>query len=145
MKVVVDTNVVVSGLLWGGPSNRILRWARDGLLEIVVCEETTPEVRRVIQYKRFSKRLSDLDTSSNEVFSYFMNLVTFAPTPGSIPEVIKVDLFDNIFLALVSENSAQLIISGDKHLLDLGTYKDIEIVTPSEASRVIENLGTYRG
>lgn len=142
MKVVVDTNVVVSGLLWGGPPNRILRWARDGLLEIVVCEETTPEVRRVIQYKRFSKRLSDLDISSNEVFSYFMNLVTFAPTPGSIPEVIKEDLFDNIFLALASENSAQLIISGDKHLLDVGTYKDIQIVTPSEASRVIESLVT---
>ncbi|MBW1739134.1 MAG: putative toxin-antitoxin system toxin component, PIN family [Deltaproteobacteria bacterium] len=145
MKVVADTNVVVSGLLWGGPPNRILRWVRDGLLEIIVCEETTAEVRRVIQYKRFSKRLSDLDTSSNEVFSYFMNLVTFASTPGSIPEVIKADLFDNIFLALASENSAQLIISGDKHLLDLGTYKDIEIVTPSEASRVIETLVTYRG
>jgi predicted nucleic acid-binding protein len=49
MKVVVDTNVVVSGLLWGGPPNRILRWAREGLLEIVACEETTAEVRRVIE------------------------------------------------------------------------------------------------
>ena len=142
MKVVVDTNVIVSGLLWGGPPNRILRWVREGLLEILACEETTAEVRRVIQYKRFSKRLSDLNTSSNEVFSYFMNLIKFVPTPETIPHVIKKDRFDNIFLALALENKGHLIISGDRHLLDLREYKDIQIVMPSEASRVIETLLT---
>ena len=142
MKAVVDTNVVVSGLLWGGPPNRILRWAREGILEIVACEETIAELRRVIQYKRFSKRLSDLDISSDEVFSYFMNLVKFVLAPEIIPEVIKKDRIDNIFLALASENKAHLIIYGDRHLLDLKEYKDIQIVMPSEATRVIETLLT---
>jgi putative PIN family toxin of toxin-antitoxin system len=142
MKVVVDTKVFVSGLLWGGPPNRILRWAREGILEIVACEETTAELRRVTQYKRFSKRLSDLSTSSNEVFSYFMNLIKFVPTPETIPQVIKKDPFDNIFLALASENKTHLIISGDGHLLDFREYKTIQIVMPSEASRVIETLLT---
>lgn len=140
MRVVVDTNVVVSGLLWGGAPNQILKWARDGALEILACEETSTEVRRVIQYKRFSQRLSDLDTSLNEVIAYFMNLVTFVPTPQFIPGAIRKDLFDNIFLALASENKAHLIISGDKHLLDIMEYNDIQIVTPSEASRLIEIL-----
>lgn len=142
MKVVVDTNVVASGLLWGGPPNRILRWAREDLLEIVACEETAAELRRVIHYKRFSKRLSDLNTSSNEVFSYFMNLIKFVPTPANIPQVIKKDPFDNIFLALAMENKTHLIISGDRHLLDLKEYNAIQIVMPSEASRVIETLLT---
>ena len=137
MKVVADTNVVISGLLWGGPPNQILKWARDGLLDIIVCEETTVEVRRIIQYKRFSKKLSDLDISSNEVFSYFMNLSIFAPTPKIIPEVIHEDGFDNIFLALASENKVHLIISGDKHLLDLKTYEGIEIVKPAEVSGIL--------
>lgn len=142
MKIVVDTNVFISGLLWGGPPNRILRWTRDGFLKIIVCEEITAEVRRVMQYKKFSKRLSDLDTTSNKVFSYFMNLITFMPTPQIIPEVIHEDRFDNIFLALASENKARLIVSGDKHLLDLKVYKNIEIVMPGEASMVIETLLT---
>jgi uncharacterized protein len=142
MKVVVDTNVILSGLLWGGPPNRILKWAREGILEIVACEETTAELRRVIQYKRFSKRLSDLNTSSNEVFSYFMNLVKYVPTPETIPHVIRKDPFDNIFLALAMEKKTRLIISGDRHLLDLKEYKAIQIVMPSEASRVIETLLT---
>ncbi|TET92586.1 MAG: putative toxin-antitoxin system toxin component, PIN family [Desulfobacteraceae bacterium] len=140
MRVVVDTNVIVSGLLWGGPPNQILKWARDGVLEILNCEEITNELRNIIQYKRFSQRLSDLSISPNEVIAYFMNLVTFVPTPEFIPEAIHEDLFDNIFLALASESKAHLIISGDKHLLDLEAYDDIQIVTPSEACRIIEAL-----
>ncbi|MEE9118961.1 MAG: putative toxin-antitoxin system toxin component, PIN family [Calditrichia bacterium] len=140
MRTVVDTNVVVSGLLWGGPPNQILKWTRDAVLKIMVCEETSAEVKRVIQYKRFSQRLSDLDTTPNEVVAYFMNLVTFVPTPQFIPRAIHKDLFDNIFLALASENKAHLIISGDKHLLDMKEYNDIPVVTPSEANRLIEIL-----
>ena len=71
-----------------------------------------------------------------------MNLVKYVPTPEIIPDVIKKDQFDNIFLALASENKAHLIISGDRHLLDLREYKNIQIVMPSEASRVIETLLT---
>lgn len=69
-----------------------------------------------------------------------MNLVTFVPYPEFIPEAIHEDLFDNIFLALASESKAHLVISGDKYLLDLEEYDDIQIVTPSEACRIIEAL-----
>ena len=140
MRVVVDTNAALSGLLWPGPPNKILKWARDGILEIVACEETAAELRRVLRYKRFAQRLSILETSPAEVFAYFMNLVLFVPTPESIPEQVIEDPFDNLFLALASQNKAQLIISGDRHLLELKEYKHIQIVTPSEACQVIETL-----
>jgi putative PIN family toxin of toxin-antitoxin system len=140
VKAVVDTNVVVSGLLWGGPPNQILKWARDRLLELVACEKTTNEIRNVIQYKKFSQRLSDLSITPNEVIAYYMNLVTIVPTPAFIPKAIHEDLFDNIFLALASENDVHLIISGDRHLLDLEEYTDIQIVTASEACRIVKTL-----
>jgi putative PIN family toxin of toxin-antitoxin system len=140
MKIVVDTNVALSGLLWGGPPNRILKWAREGVLEILACEETTAELRRVLGYRRFSKRISALETTPAEVFAYYMNLVLFVPTPKNIPEKIDKDRFDNLFLGLASENKARLIVSGDKHLLDLGEFLRIQIVTPSEACEVIETL-----
>ena len=140
MRIVIDTNVAVSGLLWGGPPNQLLRWARDTILDIVGCEETIDELRHVIKCKKFSERLSELKTTSNETMAYFMNLITFVPTPEYIPEAIHEDPFDNIFLALASESNAYLIISGDKHLLDFGEYNRIQIVTPSEAIRVIKEL-----
>jgi putative PIN family toxin of toxin-antitoxin system len=140
MKIVVDTNVALSGLLWGGPPNRILKWGREGVLEILACEETTAELRRVLRYKRFSKRISALENTPDVVFAYYMNLVLFVPTPKNIPEKIHKDRFDNVFLGLASENKARLIVSGDKHLLDVGEFRRIQIVTASEACEVIETL-----
>lgn len=86
-----------------------------------------------------------LEASPAEVFAYYMNLVLFVPTPEFIPEQVIEDPFDNLFLALASANKAQLIISGDKHLLELEEYNHIQIVTPSEACQVIETLITNRG
>ena len=140
MRVVTDTNVVISGLPWGGPPNLILKWARDAKLEIVTCEETANKLKQVIRYKRFSKRLSELEITPGEAFAYYMNLVTFVPDPKSNPTIVHEDPFDNIFLAVARENKALLIISGDGHLLKLKEINAIQIVTPSEAVRVIESL-----
>ena len=140
MKIVVDTNVALSGLLWRGPPNQILKWAREGILRILACQETTAELRRALSYKKFSKRISALETTPAEVLAYYMNLVLFVPAPKITPEKIAEDSFDNLFLGLASENKARLIISGDKHLLELAEFQRIQIVTPSQACQVIETL-----
>ena len=103
-------------------------------------EETAGELKRVLQHRRFSKWMSDLNTSPQQVLAHFMNLATFVPNPVDDPGEIDADPFDNIFLALALEGKARLIISGDKHLLSLKEYRSIHIVTPSEAVRIIETL-----
>jgi putative PIN family toxin of toxin-antitoxin system len=95
------------------------------------------EVKNVLQYPKFSERLSALGATAIEVFAYFMNLTTYVPSPETIPDVIKQDPFDNIFLGLASENRSSIIVSGDRHLLEFESYKGIQIVTPSEGVRVI--------
>jgi putative PIN family toxin of toxin-antitoxin system len=144
MKVVVDTNVAVSGLLWEGPPNDILKWARDGVLVLVACQETVKELARILQYKKFQPRLSMIGMSADEVTAYYMNLVRFVPNPKELPKVIPEDPLDNLFLALASESKAQLIVSGDHHLLGLASHRGIQIVTPNEACKVIETLLTEK-
>ena len=144
MKVVVDTNVAVSGLLWEGPPNDILKWARDGVLVLVACQETVKELARILQHKKFQSRLSMIGISADEVTAYYMNLVRFVPNPKELPKVIPVDPLDNLFLALASESKAQLIVSGDHHLLGLASHRGIQIVTPNEACKVIETLLTEK-
>jgi len=109
-------------------------------LTILACEASTAELQRVIKHKKFIQRLRALDTITEAVYAYFMNLVFYVPGPGIIPKKILQDPFDNLFLALASENRAKLIISGDNHLLELKQYDDIQIVSPSEACRVIETI-----
>ena len=140
MKVVIDTNVAISGLLWQGPPNRILRWAREEILEVIACEETVAEVKRVLRYGRFSKRLTELGSSPAKAAIYYLNLAQIVPTPETFPGTIIEDAFDNLFLALGVENDGRLIISADYHLLKLKAYSKIQIVTPSVACRVVERL-----
>jgi putative PIN family toxin of toxin-antitoxin system len=140
MRVVVDTNVSVSGLLWSGPPNQILKWARDGRLQILASHQTVTELERVIQYPRFSRRLSDLQVTAQEVFAYFMNIVHFVADVEKAPEIIRDDQFDSIFLALAAKHYARLIISGNQHLLKLRRFRSIQIVTPAEAVQVVEKL-----
>jgi putative PIN family toxin of toxin-antitoxin system len=145
VKIVIDTNVAISGLLWHGPPNHILKWARDGIVRILACEGTNAELKRVIEYERFAERLSALGMTPEEVFAYFVNLALFVPSPKRIPKKIIQDPFDNFFLALAMENKAHLIVSGDNHLLELKEYNHIQIVTPAEACKVIEIQNVKRG
>jgi len=140
LKIIIDTNVTISGLLWGGAPNQILKLCRNGIVHILECHETLDEVKSVLQYSRFSDRFSALGITATEVFAYFMNLATYVPSLETIPDVIKQDPFDNIFLGLASENNASLIVSGDRHLFELESYKGIQIVTPSEGVRVISSF-----
>ena len=82
-----------------------------------------------------------MNVTPQEAFAYLMNLAHFVPDVEKIPNVIKADRFDNIFLAMAQTQHAHLITSsGDRHLLKLKQYRSIEIVTPSEAVQVIENV-----
>jgi len=140
LKIVIDTNVAISGLLWGGAPNRILKLCRDRVVIVIECDDTIQEVKNVLQYPKFFARLSALGITAMEAFAYFMNVVTYVPSPKNIPKVIKQDLFDNTFLGLAAENSVALIVSGDSHLLRIKNYKKIEIVTPSEGVSVISSF-----
>jgi len=140
LKIIIDTNVALSGLLWGGPPNQILKWGRDRVIRILVCEKTVDELKRVFQYGKFANRLSVLQSSPQQAMAYFLNLVFFVPDPESIPNIIKRDPTDNLFLAIAEQNGAAMIVSGDRHLLDLESFGNIQIVTPSEGVQIIMSL-----
>lgn len=140
MKVVFDTNVVVSGLLWGGPPNQLLKWTRDGVLDAVSCESAIAAVRRVLEYPKLANRVSALDSTPARMIAYLMNLVTHVPPPEPIPAFVVEDPSDDLFLALASENRGRLLVSGDQHLLSLREYEGIPIVTPGEAVVVVREL-----
>lgn len=140
MRIIVDTNVALSGFLWGGPPNQILKWGRDRVIRILAYEKTVDQLKRVLQYGKFSNRLSVLQTSPQQAMAYFLNLVSFVPDPESISNIIKADPSDNLFLALAEQNGAALVVSGDRHLLDLESFGNIQIVTPSEGVQIIMSL-----
>ncbi|MHB8708351.1 MAG: putative toxin-antitoxin system toxin component, PIN family [Desulfuromonadales bacterium] len=125
MRVILDTNVFISGVFFGGPPSRILESWRDGRLKLVLSPEILDEYQRVAD--ELHVQFPDIDLSG-----LFELLVVAAEMHHAEPlsEAVCIDLDDDKFLACALASSARLIVSGDKHLLQVAGYQEIEILKP---------------
>jgi len=126
-KVVIDTNIFVSGFGWEGKPKKILKLLEERKIKNFISPAIIEEVKRAISYKRL-KFPDDLQAEIIE-FVYFYSKVV---TPEEKLEVIKEDPADNKFLECAVESKAKYIISGNSHLLKLRTFRRIEILTPND-------------
>ncbi len=121
LRIVFDSNVYISALLFKGIPGKILEIAQDNKIVLIVSDEIITETVRIIEEKfrwprhnidKFKRRLSD--------------------TGENIKPEIKLDIIkeresDNRILECAVSGNADLIVSGDKHLLKIKSYKNIPI------------------
>ena len=137
MRLVLDTNVVVAGLLWSGPPRHLLDLAIDKAATLFTSPALLDELSRTLLYPKFAKRIEQYGTTPPALAAYYSALVTLL-SPTQVPRVVAHDADDDQVLACAVVAQADLIVSGDKHLLGLGgTYQDIPIVTPAQAVQFI--------
>lgn len=132
MRVVVDTNVIVSGLRKGSsaPTHIIDLW-RDGEIDILASEETISELERVLGYPRVRRLTSYSDERIQMFLEEFRKEAILIKVENKVDVVVN-DPTDNMFLDLAVAGNAKYIVSGDtKHLLPLEQYQGIEIVSPA--------------
>ena len=131
MKIVLDTNTVISGLLWKGAPRQILDLARSGSLTLFTSPELLAELANVLERKKFSARLALAETNVDElVYGYAALAKTIRP--AKIKPMIKVDSDDDKVLACAKAAKAEVITSGDDHLLNLEEYEGIRILTVNQ-------------
>lgn len=120
MKIVVDTNVVFSGLFFGGVPGKILENILNGGYKIVLSEGIVDEYRDVII--RYGKKKKALDLSSPlEIIDLLISSSLFIDADEIVtPKCADPD--DIKFLQVAMASKAKCLISGDKHLLDVGEY-----------------------
>ena len=125
-RVVLDSNVWISALIFGGNPGKILELFIEGEILVYFCEELITEIhRKVVQkFPQFMPRLGLLELSIRRD----ANLVRL----GSITVLASRDQDDNKVLETAVLSSCGYVISGDKDLLVLGRYKEIQIVSPTE-------------
>ena len=140
IKVVLDTNVLISGLLWEGLPNNLLAMVKQGKLELCTSTEIIEELEGVLKREKFKPRIEELGTNVNELVSSIMILASFYQVE-TYPNVINEDPDDNMFLACALNSGANYVISGDRHLLSLGRYKHIKILSPSDFLDEIDQGG----
>lgn len=123
MKVVLDTNVLISAIL-GGRSARVLSLWQAGRFRVVASSEILAEYIEVLNRPKFKLPPEILD----EIAEYLFRRVVFV-TPEATQSPILTDPSDDKFLLAAVAGSVELIVSGDRHLLDRQEYAGIPIRT----------------
>jgi len=126
MKIVIDSNVWISALIFGGKPRHIFERAVADGWAIVVSEEIFTEIRRVISTK-FKDFVEDFEAFQSILKPYLIEVKL-----GSIKVSKCRDENDNVVIETAIIGDAVCIISGDKDLLDLIKYENISITSPSD-------------
>jgi len=120
MKIVVDTNVIFSGIFFQGPPSKILENILTGRHQVVLSEDIVSEYRNVIV--RYGKKKKVLDLSAPlEIIDLLISNSLFIDANGIVTPGCA-DPDDIKFLQAAMAAKAKYLISGDKHLLDVGKY-----------------------
>jgi putative PIN family toxin of toxin-antitoxin system len=145
VRVVTDTNVVVSGLLWLGNPGRLLEAAANGRITLYTSPVLVAELRSTLSYARLAKYIQRSGLTPDELLTRYLN-VAIVVEPATVPQVVR-DPDDDHVLACAFVAQVDLIATGDTDLLDLKAYQSIEIVTPADALlelRRRNNRGHFR-
>jgi len=126
-KVVFDTNILVSALLFkGGLAGLVDLWKRGRLIP-VLSRETFQEFKAVLEYPKFSLTHQEIKVIIEEEVLPYFEVVEITDTVKGICR----DADDDKFIACAVSAAADFIVSGDKDLLNMGQYKSVRIISAS--------------
>lgn len=140
IKAVVDTNVLVSGIISPKSSPaKIINYWRERKFVLVTSPKILQETKRVLNYPKIAKKYHLNKEKINELIREF-SLFSEVCKPTKKISVIQQDPEDNKFLEAGISASADFIVSGDSHLLNLREYQGIKILTAKEFIAKLEML-----
>ena len=128
MRVVLDTNTVVSALLFNGISSKLVSLWQKGLITPLLSREVLDEYLRVLSYPKFELSEGEIKELIQEEILPYAEVVK----PKRHWRVVQRDPSDNKFLECAVAGKARVIISGDKDLLSLGRHRQIRIQSPAQ-------------
>jgi len=127
VKVILDTNVFISGVFFSGPPYQILNEWRNGKIKLVMSRDILSEYKRVGEV--FADKFPSIDLQP------ILNLVTIEAElydTKDFSEPVCSDPDDDKFLACALASGSKIIVSGDKHLIRLSGFEGIEVLRPGE-------------
>lgn len=128
MRVLLDTNVLVSALLFAGTSSELVTLWQRGALTILLSRPILDEYLRVLSYPKFDLSEEEIKGLIQEELLPYVEVVN----PRRRLRVVKRDPSDDKFLECALTGKSRVVISGDKDLLSIGRYRQIRIQSPAQ-------------
>lgn len=137
MRIVIDTNVLLSGLLWHSTPHALLNHARSGTAELVMSHALLEELAEVIARRKFAAILERTTRTPERILSEIQALAEIVVAPP-LPLPVCRDPDDDAVLACALAAHADLIVSGDDDLLTLKEFQHIPIISAAQAMQRFE-------
>ncbi len=131
MRVVLDTNVFVSGIHWSGVSKKILYAWRTKQFLLVASFPIIEEISKTLTNFRIPLPAEDILEWERIIVQ---NAILVEPSEKF--DIVKEDPDDNKFIEAAVAGNAEYIITQDKHLLKIKEFKGIKIITPKEFNKI---------
>jgi uncharacterized protein len=131
MRVVLDTNVWLSALLWGGLPDQILQRVERGDLEAIASESILDELAKTIDRPKLQRRLNQLGLNRDVLLLTVRQIIVLVPEELISVENLR-DPKDAMIVSAAIVGNADVIITGDQDLLVLGEVGQIRILTPRD-------------
>lgn len=131
MRLVLDTNVVVSGLLWSGLPKIILQNINQKQWEIFTSPTLLQEFLQTLSTQKLQKFLTNKNKTVQQLYQKYTSIVQLV-TPKEVPQIFIPDPDDNYVLACAQACEANYLITGDKALQKFKNIKHCKILSPRE-------------
>lgn len=129
MRVVFDTNVLISALITTGKPKELFHKAAQGQIQLIISKSILKEFSQISKDPRIRKYASEDDVIA---FLRIIDKVAKITNVTSQFKAIKEDPDDDVVVRTAFDGKADYIVSGDKHLLSLGAFRKIRILTVEE-------------
>jgi len=136
-KVVLDVNVWVPVLLWGGNPAKIIKAAEEGKVATVASEEIVGKISQVLNYPKLRKVYQAAGLCLKDLIEAVLKVVKFVKVIKNVMVVVG-HVADDKFIECALAAGADYIVSGDKHLLRIGCYEKIRILSVNEFLGILE-------
>jgi putative PIN family toxin of toxin-antitoxin system len=137
MRVVLDTNTVVSALLWRGAPHQVIAQSQHRAVVFFTSPRLLVELDEVLRRPKLARAVRASGLDPGELRDRYRRLAQTIP-PEPLPKTILDDPDDDEVLACAVTARADLIVSGDKHLLRLRGFRGIPIITAADCVRRLE-------
>jgi putative PIN family toxin of toxin-antitoxin system len=139
LRVTADTNIIISALNFSGNPARILDMAEAGEIRLAISDDILNEVERVLQRPKFGWTQDQVDDAIRGLSAFTEHV-----EPKQRIDVIKDDPADNRIIEAAVASGSEYLVSGDRHLLKVGQYHGVKIVTPADFIGIIAQQGRKR-
>jgi len=137
MRVVYDTNVLISGFLWKGTTNHLIALTERSSVHLFTSEALLTELHGILSQKKHARAVAASGFGVDDIVSRYKKMTSVVPTRKFTQQICR-DADDDAVLACALAANANVIVSGDKDLLALHPFQDIPILSPANTVRLLQ-------